>query len=189
MNDYHPTECVTFCKTKEANGGLHNMAAGYPIAMGPTIVRTSEHLYQAMRFTAHPDIQRDLLAITSPMAAKMFAKGHADKARPDWLDIRVEVMEWVLDLKLLNNMKTFKPFLVGTGDKPIVEISRKDAFWGAIPHEAVLRGKNICGILLWLLRRRAADGLAIHTEPQKSITDFLFLGENAVSLAKDGLFI
>jgi ribA/ribD-fused uncharacterized protein len=191
-NDYRLTDCVIFCKTKETHGGLHNMAGGYPIKMGTVSVLTSEHLFQAMRFTEYPDIQRELLAIASPMTAKMFGRSHIEKTRADWQNVRVEIMEWCLDLKYLNNPKAFGDLLQATGKKLIVELSRKNAFWGAIPlHEGsgILRGQNVCGTLLWLLRRRVAERLSIFHEPQITIPEFRFLGEDAVSLAKDGLLL
>jgi len=84
----------------------------------------------------------------------------AEKAgcrRGDWADLTKEVricsMLWVLELKL-SNYREFKKALLATGDKPIVEVSRKDDFWGCIPDGDYLTGKNILGQLLTDLRLR-----------------------------------
>lgn len=62
-------------------------------------------------------------------------------------------MLWTLELKLCCN-GIFKDALLATGNKPIVEASRKDDFWGCIPDGGLLTGKNILGQLLSDLRSR-----------------------------------
>lgn len=88
---------------------------------------------------------------------------NADRAgfrRGDWADptkeVRICSMLWVLELKLSNN-RTFKNALLATGEKPIVEASKKDDFWGCIPDGDNLTGQNILGQLLTDLRSRADD--------------------------------
>lgn len=87
----------------------------------------------------------------------------ADKAgcrRGDWADptkeIRICSMLWVLELKLSNN-RVFREALLATGDKPIVEVSKKDDFWGCLPDGDILVGQNILGLLLSDLRSRADE--------------------------------
>ena len=43
-------DCAVFRKTHEKNGGLSNMAAGYPVYFNGTQIRTSEALYQGAVF-------------------------------------------------------------------------------------------------------------------------------------------
>lgn len=189
--DYYAPECTTFCKTREAHGGLSMMAGGFTIRMGDLIVLSGEHLFQAMRFTDYPDIQKTLLGIPSPMGAKMFGRTHKEKTRPDWEIINIPIMEWALDLKLLNNWDTFGTVLRDAGDKPIVEISTKSTFWGAKWENScpgILRGQNVMGILLWLQRLRYMANIQVYSEPHISIPNFHLLGEDAVMLAKRGLF-
>jgi predicted NAD-dependent protein-ADP-ribosyltransferase YbiA (DUF1768 family) len=196
MNDYAIKEyvekdCVVFCSSRDPFGGLHNMAGGYIIRMGDIEVRSSEHLYQVMRFPDHPDIQTKLLAIPSPYGAKMFGRQHADKMRPDFDDFRIEIMEWALDLKFLNNPTTFGDLIKSTDDKHIVEYSTKgDTFWGTVrvpDRPGILRGANVLGTLLVLLRRKVGGRLTIKPEPHIPIPNFLFLGMDAISLAKGGI--
>jgi predicted NAD-dependent protein-ADP-ribosyltransferase YbiA (DUF1768 family) len=66
---YLATDSVVFKKTKEAFGGLSNMAAGYPIKINRVPILTSEALYQACRFPLLPEIQQLILDAKSPMAA------------------------------------------------------------------------------------------------------------------------
>ncbi len=123
------------------------MAGGYPIIIDGNAIRTSEHLYQALRFPDHPDIQIELINIASPMAAKMFAKKHIDKTRADWESVKVLIMRTCIQLKMKNT--SFVDLLTSTQYKQIVEYSRKDKFWGAVPKdENHLVGANVLGNLL-----------------------------------------
>ena len=155
---YRRDDAVVFLKTREEFGGLSNMAAGFPLCVNGTKVRTSEALYQACRFPHLPDVQRDILEQRSPMTAKMKSKPHRGDSRPDWNGVRVTVMRWCLRLKLAQNWETFGPLLESTGDRPIVEESRRDAFWGAKPAgDHLLIGINILGRLLMELRGKARE--------------------------------
>jgi len=182
---YQLESCTTFCKTKEPFGGLSNMAGGYVIRMGDVIVRTSEHLYQAFRFF-DPEIQKLVLAPPSPMTAKMVAKKHKHLTRSDWEEVKVPIMEWVVELKLLNNMATFGPLLLSALSKnEIVEISKKDGFWGAIPMKndpRYAQGVNALGRILWRMARRHEIDLPPRRKPIDEIPNLIFLGNNAVEL-------
>lgn len=150
---YRVADCVTFCKTREAFGGLSNMAAGFPITLNGVAIRTSEALYQAMRFPQRAEVQAEIIRQASPMAAKMASKPHRADTRPDWDEVRIEIMAWALRVKLAQNFEPFADLLLSTGSLPIVEISTKDDFWGAKSAGAdLLRGENVLGQLLTALR-------------------------------------
>lgn len=187
LTTYRLKECATFRKTKDANGGLSNMAAGYLIRLGEIRVHTSEHLYQAMRFPDHPDIQRRIIDTASPIGAKMYAHTQEHLTRTDWLDVRVRLMEWCLRLKLLNNVETFGKLLVSVNDfREIVELSKKDSFWGAIPEgNDIAIGTNMLGNLLWVLGRHYRIGLRI--SPTSSVPNLRLFDQDANALAIAGL--
>lgn len=156
---YNRNECITFRKTKEAFGGLSNMAGGYNLKINSVKILTSEALYQACRFPHLPDVQKLIIAQNSPMTAKMKSKPYRDQSRPDWDQVRVNIMRWCLRVKLVQNWEKFGQLLLQTGDKPIVEDSSKDDFWGAIPTEDnQLVGANVLGRLLMELREHLKQG-------------------------------
>ena len=79
-----------------------------------------------------PDIQKIILAERSPMTAKMKSKPYRkENTRPDWEIVKVKVMKWCLRVKLAQNWIRFGDLLRSTDNRPIVEESRKDDFWGA----------------------------------------------------------
>lgn len=177
---YSREDCVVFHKTKEAFGGLSNMAAGFPLEVGGVSIRTSEALYQACRFPLNPELQHLIIGERSPMAAKMRGKPFRNETRADWDEVRVAVMRWCLRVKLLQNWTTFSKLLAETGDRPIVEQSRKDRFWGAVPIDShTLEGQNVLGRLLVELRELSASSAsASDISPLRpvGIPDFTLLG-------------
>lgn len=155
---YRRSECVVFLKVTDTFGAYSNMAPGFPLRVNGERIRTSEALYQACRFPDLPDVQRVILAQANPRIAKMKSKPHRKDARPDFEDVRVEIMWWALRVKLACNFKEFGRLLRASRDKVIVEQSARDGFWGAIPEDAdTLTGQNILGQLLMHLRDIAVD--------------------------------
>jgi type I restriction enzyme S subunit len=153
IRTYDRTESIVFRKTKEAFGGLSNMAGGFPLVLCNVKIRTSEALYQACRFPHRPEIQRLIIQQQSPMTAKMRCKPYVSESRSDWNQIRVRVMRWCLRVKLVQNWQHFGDLLLSTAELPIVEESRRDAFWGARPVGSdKLVGMNVLGRLLMELR-------------------------------------
>lgn len=139
------------------------MAAGYPITLYGTRCRTSEHLYQALKFPEHPEIQSAILSVASPMGAKMVAKKHRKLIRPDWEEIKLPVMAYCLRAKLKSNFEKFGDLLLSTGEADVVEISSKhDTYWGCVLQGESLVGQNCLGVLLTSLRDElvnSEDGL------------------------------
>lgn len=176
---YTRAHSVVFLKTAESYGGLSNMASGFPLSVNGLRILTSEALYQACRFPHRPDLQRLIIAQRSPMTAKMKGEPHLHDSRPDWDRVRVVVMRWCLCVKLAQHWKTFGELLRSAGDRPIVEQSWKNDFWGAKPaDDGTLRGVNALGRLLMELRelvQREPRTSLLQVEPLP-IPDFLLDG-------------
>ncbi len=173
---YDADECVVFLKTNEAFGGLSNMAGGFPLDVNGLHILTAEALYQACRFPHLPEVQLVIIAQKSPMTAKMKSKPHRKDSRPDWDRVRVNIMRWCLRVKLAQNWAKFGDLLLATEERPIVEESRKDDFWGAKrlePHTLV--GRNVLGRLLMELREDIKHGSVDRTTQVAplAIPDFL----------------
>jgi ribA/ribD-fused uncharacterized protein len=178
MCTYNRSESVVFFKTKEEFGGLSNMAGGYPLRVNGVHIPTSEALYQACRFPHRPDIQREIIAQQSPIAAKMKSKKYRHDSRSDWEKVRVDIMRWCLRVKLVQNWEKFSALLLETRDLQIVELSRKDDFWGAkLVDDQTLVGRNVLGHLLMELREEVRrDGrAAFHRVEPLLIDNFLLL--------------
>ena len=182
LRTYVRGEAVVVYKTKEDFGGLSNMASGYPLQINGVRILTTEALYQACRFPHRPEVQREIIGQHSPMTAKMKSKPHRKDSRPDWDEVRYKVMRWCLRVKLAQNYAEFGRLLLATRDRPIVEQSRKDDYWGAkLADEAgdTLIGQNVLGRLLMELREKLKDDTdgMLKIVPPLGIPDFLLLGK------------
>lgn len=166
---YYRDESVVFMKTTDEFGGLSNMAAGFPLSINGIYIPTVEALYQACRFPHLPEIQRLIIGQRSPMTAKMKSKPYRSQTRSDWDHVRVNVMRWCLRVKLAQHWRGFGDLLLETGNRPIVEQSFKDEFWGAKPaDDSRLVGMNVLGRLLMELReelKNQAGAVAENVDP------------------------
>lgn len=145
---------VCFPGAKNKFEGLSNLA-DYPILINRTRVLTIEHLYQALKFTDHPNIQREILKQDNPTRSKRVAtsKNYKQHIRADWEEIKLDVMDYCLRIKLVWHWVGFGQLLEQTGDLDIIHISnQRDRFWGAVPVENGFDGQNNLGQLLKALR-------------------------------------
>lgn len=174
---------VTFLKTNEEFGGLSNMCGDYFIMINSVRILSSEHLYQSLKFSENPEIQKQILSKPSPIVAKMVSrkKDHKELIRSDWNEIQLEVMEFCLKTKLIWNWVKFGNLLRLTEGKTIYEISsKKDKYWGVIRCDDGFVGENNLGKLLMKLRDEfmsdSNEHLRLVTPPAH--INLKFLGEN-----------
>lgn len=154
------------------------MAGGYPLLINRVRILTSEALYQACRFPHLPDVQKLIIGQASPMTAKMKSKPYRKDSRPDWDEQRVNIMRWCLRVKLAQHWDKFGELLLSTEDRPIVEESYRDQYWGAKPLDRqTLLGENVLGKLLVELREqlKKQDKSTLQNVESLPIKNFLLL--------------
>ncbi len=162
--EYQLNEICAFKKVDEEFGGFSNMSNDFKVRVNGILMKNTEALYQACRFPDGIDIQREIVKQGSGMTAKMKSKRFRSQTRSDWDEVRVDIMRWCIRVKLAQNFLGFGKLLESTGDKPIVEYSHKDTFWGAVlSKEGVLKGQNVLGKLLMEVR----DEYRLGTEESK----------------------
>lgn len=152
---YDPSkqDLAIFKKTHEQWGEFSNMASGFPMRINNHVLLSSEALYQALKFTDYPDIQKKIIAERSPMTAKMVAKPFKNMIRQDFENKKIIFMKWCVRAKLLNNYDKFSKILLASENRIIVEESRRDNFWGAKRSDNDnLIGINVLGRILIELR-------------------------------------
>jgi len=187
---YNIADVCFFSKAQEEWGCFGNMTGGFPFRLTEdTLIPSTENLYQAMRYTEYPDIQREIIPQKSGFAAKLISKKYRKTdTRADFEEHKLEIMRWCLQLKLANH-KSFGDALLKTGDKAIVEKSHKDAWWGTLLKDDKLIGINILGQLLMELRDQYRQELAEGTTGYKTVTppnipDFNYFGDPAPVIRK-----
>ncbi|MGG6463220.1 NADAR family protein [Solilutibacter silvestris] len=178
LRAYSRDDSIVFYKTKEAFGGLSNMASGYPLSVNGIFIPSSEALYQACRFPHLPQVQREIIQQPTPMYAKRVSEDWRSESREDWIRVRVNVMRWCLRVKACQNQDSFCTLLLSSNQKQIVELSRKDDFWGALENDdGELVGRNVLGRLLMELREDLRRDIAQINEVRPAdIENFLLLG-------------
>lgn len=128
--------CSNFCKC--------------PCSYDGVVYPTSEHAFQAAK-TLDKSI-REQVRVMDVVEAKRFAR--TIPLRPNWNEIRVDVMEEILRSKFSN--EKFKKMLIETGQKELIEVNYwGDTFWGQCPRGT---GDNNLGKLLMKLRSEFIDG-------------------------------
>jgi predicted NAD-dependent protein-ADP-ribosyltransferase YbiA (DUF1768 family) len=153
--------CISFTKVSLPYGWLGNMSP-YPIEYAGKTWRTTEALFQAMRFD-NVDLQEMIRLEKGPMGAKMKAKGMADRMAVKQLSEKdVSNMETCVRLKLEQHPNLMEE-LLNTGDLPIYEDVTKrgnrgsNLFWGAMLVDGVWQGQNVLGNIWMKLRQEIRD--------------------------------
>jgi ribA/ribD-fused uncharacterized protein len=109
---------------------------------------TTEHYFQAQKFTATPEYQEEIRLAKTPEKAKNLGGSREKPIRADWDQVREDVMKKALKAKFTQNAD-LKALLLGTGNRPLVEANPTDSYWG---YGRTKKGKNRMGILLQQLR-------------------------------------
>ena len=158
MRIYARDQVCGFRFTRQAWDELSNFQPlAVPIATGPWTFATSEHAYQACKFPARPDVQRRIAEAPTPREAATIGRTPGLGLDPDWNAQRVDVMRWVLRMKREANPAEIDAVLAATGDRPIVEVSTRDPWWGAQPVADRYEGRNVLGRLWMELRQQLRD--------------------------------
>ena len=147
MKIYNIEESCVFCKVKEKWGTFSNMGNELGVVVNDIRIKNTEALYQACRFPDYPEIQKLIIESHSGMSAKMISKKYRKEfTRSDWDDVKFDIMKYCVELKLYQNWSHLKPLLLETGDRPIVELSHKDTYWGTVASgDNTVQGHNVLG--------------------------------------------
>ena len=134
MRIYARDQVCGFRLARAAWGAFSNFQPlAVPIAAGPWTFFTSEVVYQAAKFGARPDVQRRIAEAPTAREAAAIGRTPGLGIDPGWNAQRVDVMRWVLRVKSEANQAEIDAVLAATGDRPIVEVSTRDPWWGARP--------------------------------------------------------
>lgn len=175
------TAPILFYREQDHFGILSNYyrLSEQPIYFGKKPYATAEHLFQALKFI-YPGASADSLRFAelirnanTPNKARILARLKCGggyrwrtdlnepirrftelgvRLRPDWDDVRLDVMLFVLREKFRQSPRA-RQALLDTGKAPLVEHSPRDSFWGDCGRgETVGPGQNHLGRLLASVR-------------------------------------
>lgn len=106
---------------------------------------TSEAAYHWEKFPDHTLIRGDIRFAISAHEAFKIAEQYKAHRRPDWGDVKIDIMRYILRAKA-DQHEYVRLKLLATGDRELIEDSWRDDFWGWGPNRD---GKNMLG-KLWM---------------------------------------
>lgn len=126
-----------------------------PVKHEGKVYPTSEHLFQALKFLKdNPKLAEHIRKFSDdPRDAFNETHRYNDQVRPDWLQIRNDMMDIALSHKFRQN-KHLKDELLSTGNAELIEDSPYDAYWG-IGKDGT--GENQLGKALERLRLKLSE--------------------------------
>jgi len=126
-----------------------------PITIQGSRYNSVEHAYQALK-TDDPNIAKEIRNASTPGKAKRL--GQSVKPRPDWDNIKVDLMDNLLRIKF--SSPWFCEFLRKTKQKELIEGNVwHDNFWGNCTCDKCknIIGQNMLGKLLMQIRSEIPD--------------------------------
>jgi N-glycosidase YbiA len=137
---------IRFYSTKDEHGFLSNFAP-YPVDLDGKTWPTTEHYFQAQKFTDAQYAER-IRMTASPMIAARLGRSRSVPIRPDWEQVKDEIMLRALRAKF-SQRTDLREMLLSTGAARIVEHTANDRYWG---DGADGQGLNRLGELLMKVR-------------------------------------
>jgi ribA/ribD-fused uncharacterized protein len=102
-------------------------------------------VYHWEKFPDYPNIQNEIRTSISAHEAYKIASRFISLRRPDWDEVKVDIMRSILKSKVLQH-EYVRRKLLDTGNRKLVENSWRDDFWGWGPNKD---GQNHLG-KLWM---------------------------------------
>lgn len=137
---------IYFYKTNDEYGCFSNFAH-YPFVVNGITWHTSEHYFQAHKFSDEEYFNK-IRMTKSPMEAANLGRSRRIDIRDDWEDSKDNIMRKAVYEKFLQN-KEILDILLSTGTEEIVEATTNDYYWGCGIDGS---GKNMLGKILMEVR-------------------------------------
>ena len=137
---------IKFYKVQGPFGCFSNFAA-YPVELDGKVWPTSEHYFQAQKFTG-TEFEEEIRRVKSPMIAARMGRARSKPLRADWEQVKDEVMRRAVLAKFTQH-EELRDILLSTGDALLVEHTRNDSYWG---DGGDGRGRNMLGQILSSVR-------------------------------------
>ncbi len=117
---------IQFYRVNEPYGQFSNFSP-HSVQLHGRIWPTTEHYFQAQKFagTEHEEAVR---SAKSPMVAARMGRSRERPLRPDWEQVKDEIMREALRAKF-NQHPGLKSLLLSTGNATLVEHTSNDRYW------------------------------------------------------------
>lgn len=139
---------IKFYRTTEQYGCFSNFSR-HPITISGTVYPTSEHFFQAQKFTTTDKEWAEAIVLAeTPSKCASMGRDREHILRPDWENIKDDVMRVAVMSKFTQN-ENCKEKLLSTGDQYLIEDTSEDYYWGC---GTMGSGRNKLGLILMEVR-------------------------------------
>lgn len=145
---------IYFYSVQDDFGEFSNFAP-FPVVLKKKRWPTSEHYFQAQKFT-DPKLQEQIRRAPAPMVAARMGRSRKNPLRRDWESVKVGVMRDAVRAKF-SQLAELEALLLSTGDATLVEHTDRDAYWGDGGDGS---GRNMLGRILMEIRTELANAAA-----------------------------
>lgn len=139
---------IKFYSTGDDYGEFSNFAA-FPIQLDKKKWPTSEHYFQAQKFS-DPKDREEIRKANTPHIAARLGRDRRKKLRKDWEAVKVNVMRQALHAKFTQH-EDLGRLLLSTESARLTEHTPNDDYWGDGGDGS---GRNMLGRLLMDLREK-----------------------------------
>jgi ribA/ribD-fused uncharacterized protein len=143
---------IYFFSKSDTHREFSNFAA-FPIELDGLRWPTTEHYYQAQKFTDE-ELRQKIRKAEKPIIAKKLAEKHRANIRPDWDAVKDDVMYRAVKCKFEAHAE-LRDLLLATGQEDIVEAAPTDYYWG-VGREGT--GQNKLGKIIERIRAELRAG-------------------------------
>lgn len=150
---------IAFKRVKDKFGWMSNMSS-HMVVYEDIEYKSTEALFQALRYKKFPDVQKEIISQESPMQAKIVAQKYKQLLVDSGYELLskqdIENMKLCIDLKLKQHLNLAEE-LLSTNDSLIIEdcTNRPEGsglFWGSAYQDNQWVGKNTLGNILMQAR-------------------------------------
>jgi len=134
---------IYFYRERDEPYGCFSNYSRHSFVVGEVPWSTVEHYFQAQKFAGTPHEDAVRLAKT-PHIAKMMGNDRSRPLRPDWLNVKDDIMRLAV-LRKFEAHEDIRKVLLSTGDATIIEDSPYDYYWGCGANRS---GRNMLGLIL-----------------------------------------
>ena len=128
MDTEHEYEKIYFYSVRERPYGCFSNFSPHPFELDGQRWPTSEHYFQASKFPGTPYAER-IRTTRSPMIASRLGRSRKQPIRPDWNDVKDDIMRRAVYAKFAAN-PDIRDVLLSTGDAELIERATSDYYWG-----------------------------------------------------------
>ena len=146
MPEHESPAVINFYSVSDEFGGFSNFSP-HAVTLKGKRWPTSEHYFQAQKFAGTPH-EEAVRRCKKPRQAADMGRDRKLPLRRDWESVKDNIMREAVRAKFSQHAD-LRDELLGTGDRPIVEHTENDAYWGDGGDGS---GRNMLGIILMQIR-------------------------------------